>query len=77
MKIFKQILLITAVVIGISVSAQAQQDGKKTPPKDKPPVIVIKGKNDKDKPKDERPRDGKDNKGKKPEMFFLNFFGRN
>lgn len=76
MKIFKQILFAVALVVGLSVSAQAQQDGKKTPPKEKPPVIVIKGKNDKDKPKDDKPRDEKDNKEKKPEMFFQNFFGR-
>lgn len=75
MKIFKQTLFALALVVGISVSAQAQQDGKKTPPKEKPPVILIKGKGDKDKPKEDKPKDERDDKSKKPESYILNFFG--
>lgn len=70
MKNFKQLIFAIAVVVGFSITASAQQnDGKKIPPKDKPPVIIPK-----DKPKEDKPRDdrNKDNKGKKPELFFMN-----
>lgn len=79
MKYFKQILFAFALVIGISVSAQAQQDGKKTPPKERPPVIIIKikPKPGEDKSKEDKPRDDRDEKGKKPESYILSFFGQN
>lgn len=69
MKTFKQILLLTILLVGFSVSVSAQKDGKKTPPKETPPVIFIEKKKG-EKPKDEKPKD--ENKGKKPESFIFN-----
>lgn len=67
---FKQLLIAIALVIGLSMTASAQRnDGKKTPPKEgNPPVIIPKDKPREDKPKDDG---NKNNKGKKPEIFFL------
>ena len=43
MKNLKQLLLAVAFIIGISISASAQEKGEKKPPKkDPPPVIVVK-----------------------------------
>lgn len=52
------------------MSASAQKDdGKRTPPKERPPVVVVKG--DKgEKPRDDKNR-GNDNKGKKPQAFLI------
>ena len=65
-KLVKQIFLVMAIVVGVSITASAQSNDKKPPPKEKPPVIIIKDK-DKEKPKDEKPKDEK----KKPEMALL------
>ncbi len=57
MKKLKQLLLVTALVAGISVSASAQKEGdKKPPPKEPPPTIPVKP--DK-KPKEDKPKDDK------------------
>ena len=69
MKIFKQLILIMAFVVGISVTVSAQKpdDPKKTPPKPVKPLVPITPKND-DKPKNDK----KDDKGpKKPEIAFI------
>ena len=74
MKIFNQLLFAVALVIGISITASAQENQKKTPPKENPPpVIFIEPKRD-EKPKEDKPKDerNKDNKGKKPQAFFRN-----
>ena len=69
MKVLQQILLITAIMVGFSLTAMAQrQDDKKPPPKDpNPPKIRVEDKKDTDKPKDDR----KNNDKKKPGMAFL------
>jgi hypothetical protein len=69
MKVLRQILLLTAIMIGFSLTATAQrQDPKKDPPpKQDPPKIRVEDKKDKDKPKDDR----KNNDKKKPEMAFV------
>ncbi|MCA1623190.1 MAG: hypothetical protein LC778_05215 [Acidobacteria bacterium] len=74
MKIFKQLLFALILVIGISITASAQENQKKTPPKENPPGFKIVPKDPKEKPKEDKPKDdrNKDNKEKKPEMFFLN-----
>ena len=69
MKIFKQLIFVIALLVGFSVSVSAQKDGKKTPPKNPPPVIYIKPKEG-EKPKEDKPKDEK--KEKKPESYFLN-----
>lgn len=67
MKVLRQIILLTAITVGFSLTAMAQkQDDKKPPPKEDPPKIKIKDKEN-DKPKDDR----KNNDKKKPEMAFL------
>lgn len=64
MKIFKQLLFTSLMTAAFSLTAMAQnQDDKKPPKKPDPPVIVVP---DKDKPKD-RPKDDKDkDRPKKP-----------
>jgi hypothetical protein len=67
MKILKKLLLATAFVFCVSLSASAQtNEGKKTPPKEKPPVVVVK---EKPKPKEDKPND--DNRVKKPQAFIF------
>ena len=70
MKIFKQLLFVFVIVIGLSLSASAQKQGDDKKPKEdkKPPVIVVVPKDD-DKPKDKPHNDGK--KGKKPMAFHI------
>jgi vacuolar-type H+-ATPase subunit F/Vma7 len=72
MKILKQLLFITVITICTSLAAYAQkQDEKRTPPKDKPPVVQVP-----DRKKDEKPKEGEkprgddrrnDNRGRRPE----------
>ncbi|MDQ3180904.1 MAG: hypothetical protein M3Q33_10330 [Acidobacteriota bacterium] len=64
MKNLRQIFLAIALVVGISITASAQKDGKKPPPKDNPPVVPVPPK----KPKEDKPRDN--DKGKKPGIVF-------
>ena len=65
MNTLKQLLFAAVVMICFSMTALAQKEGDKNPPpKDKPPVIVIK---DKDKPKDDKPKEDK----KKPQAIIL------
>jgi len=70
MKTLKQLILAAAFIFCISMSASAQKnDGKKTPPKENPPRVVVKGdKGDKEKPREDK-RDN-DNRGKKPQAYF-------
>ncbi len=73
MKTLKQLLFALAVVIGISMTASAQdRDGRKPPPKNnKPPIVVVEPK----RPKEDKPKDNdKDNRGKKPQAMLLNEF---
>jgi hypothetical protein len=72
MKTLKQLLFAMVIVIGVSMTASAQEDkGRKTPPKEgKPPVIVVPPRNP-DKPKEDKPKN--DDKRKKPEAFMFNF----
>jgi len=64
MKNLKQLLLIIALVAGISISASAQKDGdKKPPPKEAPPTIPVKPEK---KPKEEKPKDN----DKKPQFMM-------
>ncbi len=73
MKVLRQFLLLTAILIGFSLTAtaQKQQDEKKTPPKEDPPKIKIEPKKP-DKPKDDK-KDNKDNKDR-PELVYLKVF---
>lgn len=64
MKNLKQIFLAIALVVGFSITAAAQQDGKNRPPKEKPPVVPVEPK----KPKEDKPKN--DDKGKKPGIVF-------
>jgi len=67
MKILKKLLFAVAVMFCFSLAASAQnQEGKKPPPKDRPPVVPVEPK----KPKDEKPKDDKENKEKKPGISF-------
>ena len=64
MKKLKQLLLVTALVAGISVSASAQKEGdKKPPPKEPPPNIPVKP--------DKKPKEDKPKGDKKPEAMIL------
>lgn len=69
MKLVKQLFLVMAIVVGVSITASAQSnDNKKDPPPKKdPPVIVVKP--DKNQPKEDKKDDKKDDK-KKPETAF-------
>ena len=74
MRILKQMLFIAIFSACASLSVMAQdQGGKRVPPKDdkgRPPVVVIKEKDDKNKPREEKPRDDdrrNDNRGRRPE----------
>ena len=59
MNTLKKILLVVAVTICFSMTASAQRDDRKTPPKEgKPPVIPVQPKPTPDKPKDDRKRPG-------------------
>ena len=60
MRVLEKTLIIIAMVIGLSVGAYAQKDGKKPPPKDPPPVVTPQPKDPPQRP----PSDGK--KPKKP-----------
>ncbi len=68
MKNLKQILGAAAIIIGISMTASAQDNGKKVPPKPSPPVIVVPP--PKNPPKDEKPKS--DDKRKKPDAYVFN-----
>ena len=71
MKVLKQLLFAAAVVICFSMTASAQQDGKKVPPKnpDNIPKIIVTPKNDdRNKPKN---NEDKRNDKKKPESAYL------
>ena len=73
MKVLKQILFMTIVVIGLSMTAMAQKqddDKKNRPPKDPPQIVAP----DKDKPKDNNNDNRNDNnRPKKPESsVFIN-----
>lgn len=65
MKNLKQTLLAIALVVGFSLTASAQNnDQKKPPPKEKPPVVPVEPK----KPKEDKPKDS--DRGKKPQISF-------
>lgn len=70
MNILKQLLFAAAVMICFSMTASAQKEGDKNnpPPKDKPPVVIVK---DKDKPKDDKDKPKDDRK--KPQAVLLFF----
>ncbi len=71
MKTLKQIFLMIAIVIGVSIAASAQDKEQKRPPKD--PPVINPGEKQKP-PKDTRPKDedkNKDNRGKKPQIAFI------
>jgi hypothetical protein len=69
MKALKQILFMTLIVIGFSMTAMAQKDDNQNRPKKDPPVIVAP---DKDKPKDRPKDDDKDrDRPKKPQVSIL------
>lgn len=68
MKILKKLLFTITVLFCFSIAAAAQnQDGKKQQPKKDPPVVPVK---EKEKPKEDRPKNEKDDRVKKPEMAF-------
>lgn len=62
MKILRQVLFMTFVLIGFSMTAMAQKDDNQNRPKKDPPQIVVP---DKDKPKD-RPKDDNNNNNNRP-----------
>jgi len=70
-KILTHIFFVAAMLVGFSVTASAQQDGKKARPPKEPPPVIVPGK--KPDPKDEKPKEPKDEKNKKPEatIFYL------
>jgi hypothetical protein len=68
--ILKQFFYTVAFIFCISMTASAQ-DGRKPPPKKVDPPRVIVRDDKKPPPKGEKPRND-DNKGKKPQAFFLN-----
>ena len=65
MKSLKQIILVSAMAVGLALSVSAQGDDQKRPPKEKPPVI-----DPKQKPPRDNPPKGND-KPKKPGMSFF------
>jgi len=71
-RILTQLFFAVAVMVCLSMTAAAQQDGEKKPrpPKEPPPVIVPGDKPRKEKPKEEKP---KDDKNKKPEAAVFYF----
>ncbi len=54
MRVFNKILFTSAMVVGLSLSAFAQKDDKKPPPKPQPPVVNPQPKNP--PPKDDKPK---------------------
>ena len=68
MKNLKQIFFIAVLLIGISITASAQNKGDKKPPPKEPPVIVVEPK----KPKEEKPKENKPKGGKKPQVMIFN-----
>lgn len=71
MKFLRQILLIGMLVVGFSLtaSAQRQPDDKKKPPKNNAEIKPETKKPPKNN--DNRNNRGNDNRGKKPQAFFL------
>ena len=60
MKFLKQLIYSSMLIVGLSLTASAQKDDQKKPPKENPPVVTPK-----DKPRDNRPPRGNgDDKGK-------------
>ncbi|CAN5571717.1 hypothetical protein BH20ACI4_BH20ACI4_04300 [soil metagenome] len=75
MKVLRQFLLLTAITVGFSFTAMAQQqDDKKTPKKEDPPKIKIKEKEN-DKPKDDKKDNDRRDDKRKPELAFINDSG--
>lgn len=70
MRALRQFILLTAIVIGLSMTAAAQrQDNKKPPPKpENRPSIPVKPKND---DKKDKPKDDKRNDRRRPGMAFI------
>lgn len=66
MRFLEKILISVAMIVGLSVAAYAQKDGKKPPPKDPPPVVTPQPKNP---PPQRPPSDGQ--KPKKPSSGLL------
>ena len=75
MKVLSQLLLLTAITVGFSLTALAQsQNDKKPPPKEDPPKIKVEPKKP-DKPnEDKKDNDRRDDK-RKPELAFINQTG--
>jgi hypothetical protein len=70
MKTLRKLLFMFALVVGLSITASAQDKGKdkKPPPKKDPPVVVVDRGKDKNRPKDPpRDNDRKKDKKDKPE----------
>lgn len=68
MKIFRKILFTLMVVAGLTLSASAQKDDQKKPPKERPPVIDPAKKPPRENPpRDNPPREG--DKPKKPGIY--------
>ena len=67
MKTFKQILFTIVAVVGLSLAVSAQKGGGDKPPKNPPPKIEPK-------PKDNPPKGG--DKPKKPGMSFFIVTGK-
>jgi len=60
MKMLRKILILSALVAGLSAAAFAQKDDKKAPPKEKPPVINPGSKNPPPKQPEPKKRPGGD-----------------
>jgi len=77
MKILKQIFLTMAIVVGLSFAVSAQdKDQKQRPPKN--PPVIVPGDKEKEKPKENRPKEedrNKDNRGKKPQIVLIKTAG--
>jgi hypothetical protein len=71
MKVFKQTILMSTLIMAFSVLASAHKnDQKKPPPKDPPPVITP---GDKNRPRENPPprNNDRDRGGKKPGIAFV------
>lgn len=73
MKLIKQILFSSIIMICASMATFAQkQDDKKPPPKqDPPPKVIVK---DKDKPREDRPKNDNSNRPRRPDGEMSGIF---
>ena len=69
MKIVRNLIFVFALVIGLSITASAQDRGKKPPPKKDPPVVVVDKNKDKNRPKDRPKNNDRDKDKRRPKPY--------